>query len=212
MSLQLLLPNKKSMNLVLERIKSYQPETIVYDPDRSLTPASVIIPVNQERGSILFTVRAENLKKHGGQISFPGGRLEPGENALDGALRETEEEIGIPPSDLEITGILDRFQSISDYLVHVYVAMWRQSGPLRINRDEIQNTFEAPVEFFLDASNCRRELWMRQGQEIEMFVWNYDSFRIWGLTARILASFYRAARGKSLSELLTYGRSSQDEV
>ncbi|MBI3395775.1 MAG: CoA pyrophosphatase [Spirochaetia bacterium] len=108
-------------------LEAYQPKTIMYDESRTLRPAAVALLIGRESGGIIFTVRSSSLPQHAGQISFPGGALDAGETPEVGALRVSEEEIGLPRARVQIMGALDKFQSVSDYFVHSFVGEWEES-------------------------------------------------------------------------------------
>ncbi len=187
----------------------YQPRTFLFDPEKKLRPASVIILWNHLTDNIVFTIRAGHMRKHAGQISFPGGALDEGESPEGAAVREAQEEIGARPGDVQILGEIDRFQSVSHYLVQCFMAAWSPSAPLEINAEEIEAVFEAPLAFFLDPVNCRKELWSRVGMKRDMFLWNWEGHVIWGLTARFLASLVNALTGQDLSVVVPVSDSTQ---
>jgi 8-oxo-dGTP pyrophosphatase MutT (NUDIX family) len=154
-------------------------------------PAAVLLPLFLQNGKyhLLFTKRTNHLLHHGGEISFPGGALNPEEEPEQGALRETWEEVGIHPAHVEILGLLDDFYSIHHYLVTPVVGLIPGDYPYSVNPDEIERIIEAPVSHFLDPAVLRIE--PRQWQEQSFMVRHYD-FRgddVWGLTAAILAQF-----------------------
>lgn len=196
---------------IRNQLQNYEPRTFVFDAKKELRPASVIVLWNPATDNIVFTVRAGHLRKHAGQISFPGGRLEAGEKADDGAVREAQEEIGSLREDIEILGEIDRYQSVSSYLVQCFVAAWSPSAPMEINTEEIETVFEAPLSFFLEPANCRKELWSRVGLKREMFLWHWKGFVIWGLTARFLASLVFALTGKDLAYIVPLSESTQSQ-
>lgn len=194
---------------IQERLRAYQPRTFLIDPAKKLRPASVIILWNESSDKVLFTVRAGHMRKHAGQISFPGGALDEGESPVEAAIREAQEEIGVLREDVRILGEIDRFQSISHYLVQCFVAAWSPSQPLRVNTEEIDSVFETPLAFFLDPANCKKEHWNRAGIERDMFLWNWEGRVIWGLTARFLASLFAALMGTDLSKAVPLTESTQ---
>lgn len=162
---------------------------------RALMPANpvaaaVLVPVIAHAGgpTLLFTERAAALRKHSGQIAFPGGRLEAADHGpVAGALRESGEEIGLPVAAVEVLGHLPEQFILTGYRVTPVVG-WVQPGwSLRPDPDEVADVFEVPLEFFLDRRNrvSRRR---RVGGEIE---WDLEEFhwegrRIWGATAEMV--------------------------
>ena len=154
-------------------------------------PAAVLLPLFLRNGEyhLLFTKRTDHLLHHSGEISFPGGALNPEEGPEQGALRETWEEVGIHPADVEVLGFLDDFYSIHHYLVTPVVGIIPGDYPYDVNPYEIERIIEAPVAHFLDPAILRVE--PRQWQEQSFMVRHYDFLGddIWGLTAAILAQF-----------------------
>jgi 8-oxo-dGTP pyrophosphatase MutT (NUDIX family) len=154
-------------------------------------PAAVLLPLFLRNGEyhLLFTKRTNHLLHHSGEISFPGGALNPEEEPEQGALRETWEEVGIPPTHVEILGLLDDFYSIHHYLVTPLVGLIPGDYPYAVNPDEIERIIEAPVAHFLDPGILRIE--PRQWQEHSFMVRHYYFLGddIWGLTAAILSQF-----------------------
>lgn len=154
-------------------------------------PAAVLLPLFLRNGEyqLLFTKRTNHLLHHSGEISFPGGALNPEEEPEQGALRETWEEVGIHPAHVETLGILDDFYSIHHYLVTPLVGLIPGDYPYSVNPDEIERIIEAPVSHFLDPSILRIEPYQRQGQTFMVRHYDFLGDDIWGLTAAILAQF-----------------------
>ena len=155
-------------------------------------PAAVLLPLFLKDGRyhVLFTKRTELLNHHRGEISFPGGVSQPEDGSLLGtALRETWEEVGIVPEDVEILGELDDFLSIHNYLVTPFVGVFPEDYPLRINGEEIDRIIEVPLSHLLNPEIFRTEDWTWKGREHQVFFYTFDSDEIWGLTAAILKQF-----------------------
>ncbi|GFE62320.1 CoA pyrophosphatase [Geobacter sp. AOG2] len=154
-------------------------------------PAAVLLPLFLRNGDyhLLFTKRTGHLLHHSGEISFPGGALNPEEEPEQGALRETWEEVGIPPSQVEILGSLDDFYSIHHYLVTPLVGLIPDDYPYAVNPGEIERIIEAPVTHFLDPAVLRMEPRQWQGQSFMVRHYDFRGDDIWGLTAAILAQF-----------------------
>lgn len=156
---------------------------------KSLRPAAVLAPVVR-RGrelTMLFTVRADHLRSHKGQISFPGGRRdETDASVAANALREAQEEIGLPPENVEIVGYLDDYPTMTRYLVTPVVGFVNGEPEIRPCADEVAEVFEVPLGFVLDPKNFERRLMSREGLNLPFFELNWDRHRIWGATAGIL--------------------------
>ena len=161
----------------------------------SLTPAGILIPVMQ-RGpgslALLLTQRSPDLRQHAGQVSFPGGRME----ACDGdiaatALRETEEEVGIAPGQIDIIGFLRPMPTITGFAVTPVVGLVEQGAEPTIDLTEVESAFEVPLAFLLDAGN--RVLVERQlhGSQVTMGEYHFQGRRIWGATAFIIDNFIK---------------------
>jgi 8-oxo-dGTP pyrophosphatase MutT (NUDIX family) len=154
-------------------------------------PAAVLLPLFLRNGEyhLLFTKRTPHLLHHSGEISFPGGVLAPEESPDTGALRETWEEVGIRPADVDMLGVLDDVYSIHDYLVTPLVGAIPENYPYVINTDEIERIIEAPVSHFLDPAVRRTELREWEGNSFWVRHYDFHGDDIWGMTAAILAQF-----------------------
>ena len=159
-----------------------------------LTPASVLVPVVAHPGglTVLFTQRTSELRSHSGQISFPGGRAEPGDPSPEfTALREAGEEIGLKAGQVEVIGRLPEYLTRTGYRVTPVVGLL--TPPLELVPDprEVQEVFEVPLAFLLDARNHQRRTREFQGRTVSFYAIPYGSRDIWGVTAGILVNFYR---------------------
>lgn len=155
-------------------------------------PAAVLIPLYLKNGAchILFTKRAENLTHHRGEVSFPGGVYQPEDgDTLRTALRETSEEVGISPEDVDILGVLDDFLSIHNYLVTPYVGFVAARHQLRLNPAETERVIEVPLSFALTPGifQLRDSTW--QGRTFPLFFIDYEGDKIGGITAAMLKQF-----------------------
>ena len=162
---------------------------------QSVTRAAVLVPI-VDRGddlTVLLTLRADGLAHHAGQVAFPGGRLEPTDaDAVDAALREAEEEIGLPRDRVEILGLLPDHAVISGFRVTPVVGLVRADFELRLDPKEVAGTFEAPLRHLLDPATHTRRKRRIAGQDIETFELPWGSFNIWGATAGMLLTLREA--------------------
>lgn len=156
-----------------------------------LTCAAVLIPWLYKEGEwhVLVTRRTYTVEHHKGQISFPGGVCDPEDaDPVTTALRETYEEIGIPPERVEVLGLLDDFPTITGFVVTPVVGAIPSPFPYRLNSREVEAVVEVPLSFLCHPAHLRVEQQEYQGQMYEVHFWDYGSYTIWGVTARILKS------------------------
>jgi len=146
---------------------------------------------------LVLTRRRDNLGSHAGQVSLPGGRREESETLVATALRETHEEIGVPPSAVIILGHLSPLYILpSDYEVHPFVA-WYQDGnqPIFIPESrEVAEIIEVPLRYLLDPDTRREEPWQLYGQEIMVPYFAVGEHKVWGATAMMLSEFMERLR------------------
>lgn len=164
----------------------------------SLRPAAVLIPL-VERGedlNVLLTYRSTDLEHHAGQISFPGGRLEPGDTDPEsGALRETEEEIGLAREYVEILGRLPDHVIISGYRVTPVVGLVRPGFTLTLDPTEVAGTFEAPLRHLFDPRTHAPRHLRIGGEELTAWDLPWQEHQIWGATAGMLLTLRQLLEG-----------------
>ena len=161
--------------------------------EEDLTPAAVLVPI-VERGdglTVLLTKRTDHLHDHAGQISFPGGRVEASDkDAIDTALRETEEEVGIPRSMIEVVGQLEPYRTGTGFRISPVVGFVDPDYTLRIDEFEVAEVFEVPLDFVFDPANHERRSAVFKNVERHYYVLPYEDRNIWGATAGMLVGFY----------------------
>jgi NTP pyrophosphohydrolases including oxidative damage repair enzymes len=172
-------------------------------PDNTLREAAVLVPLvdRADELTVIFTQRTANLTAHAGQISFPGGRMEPFDRTPeDTALRETEEEIGLDRSHIEILGRLDTYVTRTGFRVTPVVGLVRP--PFRVTADptEVAEVFEVPLAFILDPANPQRHSREFQGANRHFYVFPYQHRFIWGATAGMLVNLQDVLRDDTLGE------------
>lgn len=164
-------------------------------PDaQTLKPAAVLVPIveHDDGLTVLLTQRTDHLKHHAGQVSFPGGRVEAhDDSAIDTALRETEEEIGLARGHVEIAGYLDAYETGTGFHITPVVGFVRPGFELVLDEFEVAEAFEVPLEFLFDPANHQRHSRMHQGRERRYFAMPYGDYYIWGATAGMLMNLYR---------------------
>ena len=157
-------------------------------PCRQAAVLALLFPIEDATG-ILLTKRKATLNKHAGQISFPGGKQEANESLHQTALRETEEEVGLPPGDIDVLGRLSPlYIDVSNFCVYPFVAALHETPRRLIPQDtEVERILQVPLHNLADPSIQRREIWNLRGQEITVPYYAYEQETIWGATAMMLA-------------------------
>ncbi len=151
--------------------------------------ASVLIPLLESEGElfVLLTQRSEHLHSHAGQVSFPGGKQDTQDaNSLETALRETHEEIGLPPEKVEIIGTLDQILSLHYYLVTPFVALIPDDFVPIPNTGEIDDVFKVPLTFFMNGDNHWTEEFKTPIATVLAHHFDFRGYDIWGLTAKLI--------------------------
>ena len=158
------------------------------------TAAAVLIPVVAHANglTVLFTQRTTHLKSHAGQVSFPGGRVEPGDASAEfTALREAAEEIGLAAERVEILGRLPDYRTRTGFRVTPVIGVVRPPLELTPDPREVEAVFEVPLEFLLDEGNRSRRTREFQGLTVGFYVYEYQGHVIWGATAAMLVNLHR---------------------
>ncbi|MDZ5647392.1 CoA pyrophosphatase [Nitrospirillum sp. BR 11828] len=153
--------------------------------------AAVLVPlVDRPDGmTVLLTQRTAHLAAHGGQISFPGGRVELEDtDAVATALRETEEEVGLPPTQVEVVGRLDTYHTRTGFRVVPVVGLVQPPFFLQPDPSEVQEVFEVPLAFILDPGSRQRQSREFKGALRHFWVFPYNERYIWGATAGMLVN------------------------
>ena len=156
---------------------------------KPLIPAAVLVPlvVHEDGLNVMLTKRTDHLNNHGGQISFPGGRVDDSDrDALHTALRETEEEVGLHSKDIEIIGELDEYIVGTGYLVNPIIGVIEPPFELTLHEGEVAEVFEAPLEFLITPENMKRHAREFEGIKRHYFAITWEEYFIWGATAGML--------------------------
>ena len=174
-----------------------------YDSKRlatpATTPAAVLILLHDWAGEphVIFTERSDHVEHHKGQMSFPGGAYDEEDESLERtALRETFEEIGVPPEHVTIIGQLDDMVTVSNFRVTPYVGVLNSLSdfPFVLNHDEVTQVVQVPVTWLLDEKNMEIDVREHMGREVLVPAFSYQGHRIWGATARMLHHFIEIVR------------------
>ncbi|MDP6257591.1 MAG: CoA pyrophosphatase [Rhodospirillales bacterium] len=156
---------------------------------KPLIPAAVLVPlvVHEDGLNVMLTKRTDHLNNHGGQISFPGGRVDDSDrDALHTALRETEEEVGLHSKDIEIIGELDEYIVGTGYLVNPIIGVIEPPFELTPHEGEVAEVFEVPLEFLITPENMKRHAREFEGIKRHYFAITWEEYFIWGATAGML--------------------------
>ena len=164
---------------------------------RATKPAAVLIPiVDRSEPTVLLTLRTAELASHAGQVAFPGGKIDPGdESPVAAALRETREEIGLAPALIEPIGYLDLYLTFSGFRILPTVARVRPEFTLVLNPREVVETFEVPLRFVMTPDNHQRKTRDWKGIAREYYAIPFGDRYIWGITAGILRNLYERVYG-----------------
>lgn len=154
--------------------------------------AAVLIAVTERPvpGALLIH-RPHDMRSHPGQVAFPGGKIDPGEDAITAALREADEELGISPQDVRIIGATDPYQTGTGFDVTPVLGVIPPDLPITPNPAEVADWFEAPLRFLLDPGSRRQQETRWRGDTRRYYEMDWQGHRIWGVTAAIIANLSR---------------------
>lgn len=159
-----------------------------------LREAAVLVAItNRPEPGLILTNRHADLREHGGQVAFPGGRIDDGEDARAAALREAWEELALDPASVRILGEADHYRTITGFGVTPVVALVPPDLPLVPNPAEVTDWFEAPLRFVLDPRNQQHRQTFYKGQHRSYYEIDWNGHRIWGATAAMLVNLSRRA-------------------
>lgn len=179
------------LDQLIDRLRQHQPGM----PDQASAEASVLVPVtNDPEPRIILTRRALTMNSHAGEVAFPGGKKDAQDaDLLVTALRESEEEIGLPRDAVRLLGRLGTLQSRAGIRVTPWVGLVPPDVPLIANPQELDAIFQVPIAFFRDNPMQADHVIRWQGGEYVMPTWRYDGHMIWGLTAYIIVDLLNTA-------------------
>ena len=157
-----------------------------------IRPAAVLIAVtDRPEPGVILTHRPEGMRAHPGQVAFPGGKLDPGEDAVAAALREAHEELGINSSEVRVIGASDRFVTATGFDVTPVLGLIPPNLQIRPDPIEVAAWFEAPLAFLLDPANHVHREGELRGRLRQFLEIEWQGHRIWGVTAAIIANLAR---------------------
>ncbi len=178
-------------------------KSLVLDPP-NFKHSAVLMPIVSEEDIVKFilTKRSEKLKYHKGEISFPGGRREEGDQHLvDTALRETEEEIGVKSEHVEVIGRLDDLFTITRYIITPYVGIIHEEVEYKSNDAEVAELLHVPLDLFLSKEKFKEKSWVRNGTNYPLYYYYWGRYEIWGATGYIINQFMEIIFGYQPSKI-----------
>ena len=154
--------------------------------------AAVLIAItDRAEPGVILTVRREHLRTHAGQVAFPGGRLDPGEDAIAAALREAHEEILLDSAAVDVVGAIEPYRTVTSYVVTPVLGVVPPGLPLEPHEHEVADWFEAPLSFLLEPANQRERSALFQARERHYYEIIWNDRRIWGATAAMIVNLSR---------------------
>ena len=172
---------------------------VTAESDGAPMPAAVLVAVTDRPSpGVILTQRTDSLRRHAGQIAFPGGRIDPGDaDATAAALREAREEIGLQPDAVELVGVADRYRTITGFEVQPVVGVIAPGLSFVPQPEEVAAVFEVPLDFVLDPANHVETSVEWQGRDRHYYEIAWQQHRIWGATAAMLVNLSRRLRWAS---------------
>jgi 8-oxo-dGTP pyrophosphatase MutT (NUDIX family) len=167
-----------------------------FDPEFTGRPAAVLVAVTDRADpGVILTLRNANMRSHAGQVAFPGGRIDPEDDGPVGAaLREAEEEIALPRSQVAIVGMADRYRTVTGYDVTPVIGVVPPDLPLVPAEAEVADVFEVPLRVLLDSANHLERSALFRGAMRHYYEIPWEDRQIWGATAAMLVNLSRRLR------------------
>ena len=179
----------------IEKLLQQKPERHLPASDKPLKPAAVLIPIYQKNGnwSLVFTHRTHSVQDHKGQVSFPGGAIEPQDGGpVSAALREAHEEIGLEPADVVVLGSLGELATSTHYLVTPVVGKIPWPYRFKVSPVEVEKVFSIPLSWLADSSHWIEEVKEHHGSKSHVIIYQpYKGENLWGVTAQITLNFLK---------------------
>lgn len=190
---------------VRRRLANYRPRTTAAalasddyaDAERPAKPAAVLVGIidRADQPHLLLTVRNPHMKRHAGQVAFPGGRLDPGETPIEAALREAEEEVALKRHQVDVIGELDSYRTGTDYIVTPVVGVLSPELNLSAHEPEVAEIFQVPLAHALNRANHREDEAEWKGIRRRYYTIDWSPQHVWGATAGIIVNLARTLDG-----------------
>lgn len=169
--------------------------------DRTADAAVLIAVTDRTEPGVILTQRPQDMRDHPGQVAFPGGKIDPGEDAIQAALREAEEELALDRRAVRVIGTTDRYQTGTGFDVTPVLAVVPPDLDLTPNPREVEAWFEAPLRLLLEREHWATHEVFWRGEMRRYLELHYDGFRIWGVTAAIIANLARRITPEELASV-----------
>ena len=161
------------------------------EAERTADAAVLIAVTDRAEPGVILTQRPRTMRDHPGQVAFPGGKIDPGEDAVAAALREGWEELGMDPAAVRVIGTTDRYQTGTGFDITPVLGVIPPDLPLSPHQREVESWFEAPLDLVMDEGNWTQSSVFWKGAERQFYEMDYRGYRIWGVTAAICANLSR---------------------
>ncbi|KQV64528.1 CoA pyrophosphatase [Rhizobium sp. Root1220] len=169
------------------------PDIVAQVETFKLRDAAVLVPVvdDGDEAHVIFTLRTSTLRKHSGQIAFPGGKIDDVDGSPEkAAIREADEEIGLKDAFVETVGRLPNYLASTGFRITPVLAVVQRGFELKLNPSEVDDVFEVPLSFLMNPANHTRDKRMLDGLERHFYRMPYETRMIWGITAGIVRTLY----------------------
>ncbi len=168
---------------------------------RTAEAAVLIAVTDKPEPGVILTQRPRDMRDHPGQVAFPGGKIDPGEDAIAAALREAEEELSLPSSHVRVIGPTDRYLTGTGFNVTPVLGVVPPDLDLSPNPTEVEAWFEAPLKLLLEREHWSTQEVFWRGETRRYLELHYEGFRIWGVTAAIIANLARRIAPEELADV-----------
>ena len=186
---------------LIQRLNTYEPGVSLEEEQNRDRAAVLLGIVIEKEPTLILTQRASHMDSHAGEVAWPGGKQDPDDDSLQAtALRESHEEIGLHPEHVNVVAELRPFISKFGLLVTPYVGFIEEPTELIANPDELDSIFHVPLSWLQADPRTQTDVISRHGETLKVPVYDYDGYRIWGLTAMILWEFMKEVMDVGLDQ------------